>query len=123
MAESLTRTAPLFYQLHRGAIAAPSQSAEDLRSERGLPTPGGSSHSALVVEDHIHTQGLALQRVESVEFAKNKAILQMFVVRKLQATKFGNKVRQQRGPRKQNRKPKTVHSLDNTSFESMPSSD
>ena len=40
-AESFTRTAPLFYQLHRGAIAAPSQSAEDLKSERGLPTPGG----------------------------------------------------------------------------------
>ncbi|XP_065067305.1 uncharacterized protein K02A2.6-like [Rhopilema esculentum] len=35
----------------------------------------------------------------------------------------GNKFRQQRGPRNQNRKPKTVHSLDNTSFENMPSSD
>ena len=42
-AESLTRTAPFFYQLHRGAIAAPSQNAEDLKSERGLPTPGGPS--------------------------------------------------------------------------------
>ena len=44
-AESFTRTAPLFYQLHRGTIAAPSQSAEDLKSERGLPTPGGPSQT------------------------------------------------------------------------------
>ena len=35
-AESFTFTAPLFYQLHRGANVAPLQSAENLKSERGL---------------------------------------------------------------------------------------
>ena len=52
-AESPTRTAPVFYRLHRGAIAAPSQSAEDLKSERGLPTPGRAIAPPLIISSKI----------------------------------------------------------------------